>query len=131
MFDPALLVETGLTPTDAYRATGDLLDSGVVFTAAVYANDYMAIGGLRKLRERGIRVPEDVSVTGFDDTEWAQFCEVPLTTARFPTRQLGEMAVREIVEHLTAGDRTQDEAFCDLALRPTLVTRQSTGPVRP
>jgi LacI family transcriptional regulator len=90
----------------------------------------MAIGGLRKLRERGLRVPEDVSVTGFDDVEISQFYEVPLTTARFPIRQLGEIAVRELVDHLNRPDRMDSEVFCDIAVRPTLVIRQSSGPAR-
>ena len=127
-FRSELLVETGLTPDAAYERTGGLLDQGVRFTAAVYANDYMATGGLRKLRERGLRVPEDVSVTGFDDVDLARFCEVPLTTARFPMRQIGEMAVRELVDQLAQSDRLDGTPPLDVALRPELVRRQSTGP---
>jgi len=127
---PELIVETGLTPIEAYRKTAWALDSGLRFTAAMYANDYMAFGGMRALRERGIRVPAEVSVCGFDDVEWAQFCEVPLTTARFPIRQIGEMAVRELVDCLSDPARRSDfsEPFCDVAVRPTLIVRQSTGP---
>lgn len=127
-FRKELLVETGLGPMAAYERTAWLLDQRVPFTAAMYPNDYMAIGGLRKLRERGLRVPEDVSVTGFDDVELSQFYEVPLTTARFPIRQLGEIAVRELVDYLARPDRAESEVFCDVAVRPTLVVRMSTGP---
>lgn len=125
---PELLAETGLSPADAYRQTGLLLDRGVRFTAAMYPNDYMAVGGLRMLRERGFRVPEEISVTGFDDIELARYCEIPLTTAAFPIRQLGEMAVREIVSFLADTDREDEQPTVDVALRPTLVVRQSTGP---
>ena len=80
------------------------------------------------LRERGIRVPGDVSVTGFDDIELARYCEIPLTTAAFPVRQLGEMAIRELVAFLGQPDRGEGQPIVDVALRPTLVVRQSTGP---
>ncbi|MBP7937364.1 MAG: LacI family DNA-binding transcriptional regulator [Phycisphaerae bacterium] len=128
-FDPELMVEAGLTPNDAYEKTGQLLDSGIRFTAAMYPNDYMAVGGLRMLRERSLRVPDAVSVTGFDDVEWARFCEVPLTTARFPARALGEMAVRELTERLSRHAPPEDEAFCQISVSPTLIVRRSTGPV--
>ncbi len=128
-FRPELLVETGLTPEEAYDRTGWMLDQGVRFTAAVYPNDYMAIGGLRKLRERGLRVPQDVSVTGFDDVEWARFCEVPLTTTRFPTRRLGELAILELIEAMRqASESEQAPQMCDIVLAPELVVRQSTAP---
>ncbi len=128
-FRPELLVETGLTPEEAYERTGWMLDQGVRFTAAVYPNDYMAIGGLRKLREHGLRVPQDVSVTGFDDVDWARFCEVPLTTARFPTQRLGEMAVRELLEHIERGPESGGDGLLRATvLDPELVVRESTGP---
>ncbi|MGQ9650780.1 MAG: LacI family DNA-binding transcriptional regulator [Phycisphaerae bacterium] len=127
-YRPELMVETGLSPAEAYRQTARLLDSGVRFTAAMYPNDYMAVGGLRMFRERGIRVPDDVSVTGFDDIELARYCEIPLTTAAFPIRQLGEMAIRELVSLLGRSDRGGEQPTVDVALRPTLVVRQSTGP---
>ncbi|MGB9624337.1 MAG: LacI family DNA-binding transcriptional regulator [Phycisphaerae bacterium] len=128
-FRPELLVETGVTPEEAYEKTGWMLDQGIRFTAAVYPNDYMAIGGLRKLRERGLRVPEDVSVTGFDDVELARFCEVPLTTARFQTRRLGEMAVREMIASIERGpEPARGAGLRSIVLRPELIVRESTGP---
>lgn len=128
-YRPELLVETGLSPVDAYQQTGYLLDKGVRFTAAMYPNDYMAVGGLRCLRERGVRIPGDISVTGFDDIELAHYCEIPITTAAFPIRQVGEMAIRELVGFLNRLDRGDEQPTVDVALRPTLVVRQSTGPV--
>lgn len=128
-FRPELLIETGLTPEDAYARTGQALEDGVSFTAAVYPNDYMAVGGLRKLREQGLRVPQDVSVTGFDDVDWARFCEVPLTTARFPVRELGEMAVQKMLQCLESeSDASGRSPSCDIIVKPELVVRESTGP---
>ncbi len=84
---------------------------------------------LRGLRERGIRVPEDVSVVGFDDVEWARFCEVPLTTGRSPRRDPAEMAVRELIRCVDDGsEAARDGRCCDIVLTPELVVRQSTGP---
>lgn len=125
---PELLVETGLTPEEAYDRTTALVDSGVRFTAAVYPNDYMAIGGIRALLDRGLRVPQDISVTGFDDIEWARFCEVPLTTARFPRQEIGERAVREMIEHLASEPLDTLAGLSDVTIPPELVIRQSTGP---
>lgn len=129
-FRSELMIETGLTPQEAYERTAWALDQGIRFTAAVYANDYMAIGGLRAIRDRGLRVPDDISVTGFDDVEWAQFAEVPLTTIRFPARDLGVMAVRELTDYLQNAPPGSEGPTCDIAIRPTLVVRKSTGPVR-
>jgi LacI family repressor for deo operon, udp, cdd, tsx, nupC, and nupG len=89
----------------------------------------MAIGGLRKLREQGLRVPDDVSVAGFDDVDAGRFCEVPLTTARFDIRQLGDTAVRQVIEYLEKDDDTAGRLASETVLEPTLVVRQSTGPV--
>jgi DNA-binding LacI/PurR family transcriptional regulator len=131
-FRPELLVETGVTPDDAYEQTGRLLDSGVRFTAAMYPNDYMAIGGVRKLRERGVRVPEDVSVAGLDDVDLARFCEVPLTTARFPMRKIGELAVGELIARLESSREAAELPSPSRRVLPAeLVVRRSTGRARP
>lgn len=126
---PELLVETGLSPEEAYDRTSSLLEQGVPFTAAVYPNDYMAVGGMRALRDHGLRVPDDVSVTGFDDIEWARFCEVPLTTARFPRQEIGERAVRDMIAYLDREPNDINAELCDIVVQPELVIRQSTGPV--
>jgi len=124
---PELMIEAGLTPRDAYERTRWFVRRKIFFTAAVYPNDYMAVGGLRALRESGLNVPRDVSVTGFDDVEWARYCEVPLTTVRFPARELGERCVMELMRYIHA-DQDPDRTMCDIVLPPTLVVRESTAP---
>jgi signal transduction histidine kinase/DNA-binding LacI/PurR family transcriptional regulator len=88
------------TEEDARIKTGAFLDSGLRVDAVVAANDLMAVGVLRALAERGIEVPREVSVTGFDDTEDSRFSVPPLTTVRQPAAELGRMAVNRIAARL-------------------------------
>ena len=73
------------------RAARILLSSGYAPTAIVCANDIMAAGVLRELRESGLRVPEDVSVTGFDNIGLSEFCYPPLTTVHIPRERIGRI----------------------------------------
>jgi DNA-binding LacI/PurR family transcriptional regulator len=104
------------------RAVRSLLASSLSMTAVVCVNDLMAVGALRELRERGIRVPEDVSVTGFDNITLAQFCYPALTTVHIPRDQIG----RTICDSLINPDNTQLEH--EFIIDPELVLRDSTGP---
>src|SRR5690606_15371653 len=70
-------VETG------YEAMRHLLDQGQPFTAVIVANDTMAIGALHAIRERGLRVPDDVSLVSYDNAPFARFLDPPLTTVAF------------------------------------------------
>jgi LacI family transcriptional regulator len=104
------------------RAVRSLLASSLRPTAIVCVNDLMAVGALRGVREQGLRVPGDVSVTGFDNVNLAQFCDPALTTVHIPRDLIG----RTICECLMDRDRTrlEHEFFID----PELVLRDSTGP---
>src|SRR5262249_6451225 len=73
--------------------------------AIVAANDWMALGALDALRARGLRVPQDVAVVGFDDFDDAKFAMPPLTTVRQAPRQLGIEAVRLVLARLRGEDR--------------------------
>mgnify|MGYP005844979923 CR=1 FL=1 len=85
---------------EAWETTSRLISEGFSFDAIVAANDLMAMGALRALAEAGIRVPEEVSVTGFDDTEDSRFSIPPLTTIRQGTYELGQQAIRLLAIHL-------------------------------
>ena len=91
-------------------------------TAIVCVNDLMAVGALRELRERGLRVPEDVSVTGFDNVTLAQFCYPALTTVHIPRDQIG----RTICECLMNRESPLRER--EFVVDPDIVLRDSTGP---
>ena len=92
-------------------------------TALVCVNDLMAVGALRELRESGLRVPEDVSVTGFDNVSLAQFCHPALTTVHIPTDQIGRAICDCLMNR--EGALLEHEFLVD----PELVLRDSTGPV--
>jgi len=106
------------------RAARAVLDRAPGVTALVCVNDVMAVGALRELRRRGCRVPEDVSVTGFDNVSLAQFTVPSLTTMHVPRDEIG----RTIAECLLA--EAPLAAAREFIIEPELVVRDSTGPVR-
>lgn len=123
---PGLEVETAVdadTLEGGQRATHALLAANRSVTAILCVNDVMAVGALRELRESGIRVPHDVSVTGFDNIKLAQFCYPALTTVHIPREQIGKI----ICDALISSQGTPVAAH-DLAIDPELVLRDSTGP---
>jgi LacI family transcriptional regulator len=122
-YDDALVVEGSFDATSGWSATRDLLDRVPALTALFVASDMVAFGALRALREAGRRVPEDVSVVGFDDIPVARHFDPPLTTIRLPARALGAAAGRALLDRLGGRLDTQRR------LLPTeLVVRDSTAP---
>jgi LacI family transcriptional regulator len=91
--DERLTISGDLSRQGGYDATRRLLARGATFTALCAANDLMAIGALAALREEGVRVPEDVSLAGFDDIPGAQDVTPALTTVRLPLEEAGRRAV--------------------------------------
>jgi LacI family transcriptional regulator len=92
--DPDLVVPSAFTREAGVRATKRLLASDQEFTAVFAATDMVAAGVLAALREAGLRVPQDVSVVGYDDIPLAQDVSPALTTVRIPTEEIGRAAVR-------------------------------------
>ena len=104
------------------RAARALLDGNPRLTAMVCVNDVMAVGALWELRKSGRRVPDDVSVTGFDNITLAQFCHPALTTMHIPRDTIGQM----ICEFLM--NRDGAPLFDEFVIDPALVLRESSGP---
>jgi LacI family transcriptional regulator len=104
------------------RAARALLDAHPRVTAVVCVNDLMAVGAMRELRTRGRRVPEDVSVTGFDNITLAQFCQPALTTVHIPRDTIGETVCDFL---MNPGKSPLPHEF---VIDPELVLRESTGP---
>ena len=104
------------------RAARALLDAHPRVTAVVCVNDLMAVGAMRELRTRGRRVPEDVSVTGFDNITLAQFCRPALTTVHIPSDTIGETVCDFL---MNPGKAPLPHEF---VIDPELVLRESTGP---
>ncbi|MGI5238267.1 LacI family DNA-binding transcriptional regulator [Dactylosporangium sp. CA-139066] len=120
------LLRTVTDPTvEAGRATaGELLDLAERPTALVAFNDKMAVGALQAAAERGLRVPEDLSVAGFDDIDVSRATHPQLTTVRQPLGEMGRMAVSLLQRMLTGHEL--DALHVELATE--LVIRGSTGP---
>ena len=116
-------VETDFSAEAGAAATRRLLDLADPPTAIVYANDLMAIAGLSVASARGIVVPAQLSITGYEDTELAAHVQPPLTTVSTDVLGWGRAAARRLLELVDRRDAT------DFPLRPPrLVVRGSTGP---
>ncbi|HUL14928.1 MAG TPA: LacI family DNA-binding transcriptional regulator [Terriglobales bacterium] len=115
------------TPKPGYDVTKRLLARGCSFTALFAFNDISAIGAIRALREEGRRVPEDVSVVGFDDIQSAAFQNPGLTTIRQPLREMGITAASTVLQRINAG--TKADYARSIVVEPDLIVRESTAPV--
>jgi LacI family transcriptional regulator len=122
--DPGLEIESNWQIDPGEVAAGQLLDLDPRPTAIFAFNDNGAIGALRAARKRGLRVPEDVSVVGFDDLEEAALVSPALTTVRQPLAEMGRLAVSLLLRLL---DRQRVEAL-RIELATKLVIRESSGP---
>lgn len=113
-----------MTQAEGARAAEALLDRpGERPEGVLFANDQMAVGALRALERRGVRVPEDIAVTGFDGIPLSRIVRPPLTTVRQPIRQLGEQAVELLVQRL--GNSGSEPV--SLMLPVSLIRRASCG----
>ncbi|MEV6235105.1 substrate-binding domain-containing protein [Lentzea sp. NPDC051838] len=114
------------TTAQGKQAASELLDLRPRPTAIVCFNDKVAVGTLQAARERGLRVPSDLSVTGFDDIDLAEATDPRLTTVRQPLQEMGRIAVTQLMRVL---DGHQPEAL-HIELATTLVVRDSTALVQ-
>lgn len=113
-------------PAQAEAATHSLFDQDPAITAVFTCSDAMALGVYDALAARGLRVPEDVSVVGFDDMPEAQWARPALTTVRQPTAELGAVAVRRLLE-IAGADGNDAGTRSHLELSTDLVIRASTA----
>ena len=124
--DPELTVQIDLddpTPQLGYPFAKQLLARNKRFTALFAYNDISAIGAIRALQEQGLRVPQDVSVMGFDDIPSAAFNTPSLTTVRQPLARMGQVAAQILLERITG----RHDYPSEIAIEPELVVRESTA----
>ncbi|RXH54326.1 LacI family DNA-binding transcriptional regulator [Granulicella sibirica] len=112
------------SPEIGYPGIKKILEAGTRFTAVVCFNDVSAMGVIRALSDAGLRIPEDVSVIGYDDVQSAAYHVPSLTTIRQPLQKMGEIAAQTLLAKL-AGMPTEDL----MQVEPELIARESTGPV--
>lgn len=113
------------TPEVGFPVTKELLARKQRFTALFAYNDNSAIGAIWALREARLRVPQDVSVVGFDDIPGAAFANPALTTVRQPLVRMGEIAAQTLVSQI----EDRDAYVPEIAIEPQLVIRDSTARV--
>ena len=121
--DDSLVVRSAYSLESGQASATRLLRQGV--TGIVCASDPLALGAIRAVRRAGLRVPEDVSVVGYDDSAFMNCTEPPLTTVRQPIDAMGRAAIDLLVAQIGGAVVTTDE----LLFEPELVVRGSTGPV--
>jgi LacI family transcriptional regulator len=123
---PALVVQLqgdSPSPEPGYEATKRLLASRKPFTALFAFNDISAMGAIRALREAGLRVPQDVSVVGFDDIQSAAYQNPPLTTVRQPLRKMGRIAAEILLRRIS---QARPDASGETTVEPELIIRDTT-----
>lgn len=114
---------TTFTPAGGQVAAGRLIESG--HTAIICGSDVMALGAVRGARVRGLSVPADVSIIGYDDSHLMAFTDPPLTTIRQPVRLMCEAAVSALLRAMQGTPLDTTEVL----FHPDLVIRGSTAPV--
>ena len=117
-------------PHSGYEITQQLLATGEKFTALFAFNDVSAMGATRALTEYCLRVPEDVSVVGFDDIESAAYQGRALTTVRQPLRKMGEIAAQSILRRITHPAEEADALGKEVVVEPELMIRETTAVAR-
>ena len=122
--EPPLIRQGDFQAETGYRGALDLMRLPDPPTAIFTANDMMAIGALRALMETRKRVPEDISIVGFDDIFIARLLSPPLTTVAQPVRRLGEVAVERLLDHIEGRAGTQP---AEIVLPIRLVARESSA----
>ena len=122
--DPALTAVGDFSIEAGERAIDLFLAQGQSFSAVFCSNDEMAIGAIRALTSKGLRVPEDVSVVGFDDIRFARYTSPPLTTVAQPKNAIGREAMTMLIELLNDSEVPPRKRV----LSADLVVRGSTGP---
>jgi LacI family transcriptional regulator, galactose operon repressor len=131
--DPKRIAELpeSLDPNSSFEAgaqlTTELLRGGKSFSALVAYDDITALGALRALKKKGLRVPEDCSVVGFDDVAQASLSAPALTTVRQPMEAMGSMSVGMMLDAIKAVDQKKSIPVLRRRIPAELVVRESTG----
>jgi LacI family transcriptional regulator len=125
VMEPSLVVEGSYTYESGQRAAERLLYSGKRPTAIFAGNDEMAMGVYLAARRANLKIPEDISIVGFDDTPVAARMWPPMTTIRLPIREMGQRAARLL---LSSADLEDAGASTEITFSPEIVVRESTAP---
>jgi LacI family transcriptional regulator len=121
------LVPGGFEIADGVRGIERLMAAEMPPTAVVAANDLVAIGAMTALKRMGKRIPDDVSIAGYDNIQMSELVEPPITTISQPTYQMGKSAMAAVFQQIEAPESTGKIIHFDLPL----IVRESTSPPKP
>jgi DNA-binding LacI/PurR family transcriptional regulator len=110
-YDPSLVIEKEPTLVDGKEAMSRLLSLPDRPTAVLAASDTLAVGALAAARDLKVRIPEDISIAGFDDIEVAGYCNPPLTTVRVPAYEIGQIAFKILLDMIN-NNSDQVQQYC-------------------
>ncbi len=122
-FEPRLVAHGDGKPEGAEEAAAQLLALPLPPTAIFCYNDMSALGAMRQIRNRGLSIPADISIVGFDDLYISQYLNPPLTTVRQPMRQMGNLAMETLLQ-IFSGDGLRH----DIKVPGELIVRESAAP---
>ena len=122
---PELVVHGDGKAEAAMEAMEKLLGLGEPPTAVCCYNDMSALGAMRQIRAHGLRVPDDISVVGFDDLFFAPYTQPPLTTVRQPMRRMGKLAMESLFTLMSGA-----ESVAQIKVDAELIVRETTGAVK-
>jgi DNA-binding LacI/PurR family transcriptional regulator len=122
---PELVVHGDGKPEAALKAMDTLLALSRPPTAVCCYNDMTALGAIRSIRMHGLRVPDDISIAGYDDLFVASYTDPPLTTVRQPMRRMGQLAMENLIKLMSG-----QESVVRIKVKPELIVRESTAKAR-
>jgi len=122
-YDPVLVRYGDFDSTSGYTQMGNLLDSGENFSAAFVASDEVALGAKAAIRQRGLSIPEDIALMGFDDLPIAAYLDPPMTTIHVPAIEIARQAGEMVIQMLDGEEPTNKQ----LILATQLIVRDSCG----
>lgn len=122
-FNHHLVRSCDSTMQSGYYVTKDLLQSGEKISAIFAYNDLVAFGSYKAIKEAGLAIPTDISIVGYDDIEFVEYLEFPLTTIHQPSKEIGRKAAELLFEKIRNNGRTQPQ---QVVLKPHLVIRGTT-----
>ncbi|HLH33294.1 MAG TPA: LacI family DNA-binding transcriptional regulator [Alloacidobacterium sp.] len=122
--DPHFIEEGNHRTDGGHEAMLRLLDNKVHPTAVLASNDLTAIGAMGAIFERGLRIPDDISIIGFDDIELSAYTQPALTTVRLSRQEIAKMAFRALYNT----NQSSTIKGAEYTIQPTLIVRKSTGP---
>lgn len=124
--NPDLIAGDGHTIEDGYNATMDLLNLENPPTALVFSGNLISVGALTAIQEKGLKVPQDISIIGFTDSLYSEFLSTPLCTISHPLQEIGKKALNLLFKHMKATKQLPCEK---VIIKTTFTVRDSAGPV--